>query len=287
MVRAFLTVLLVLAALPASAQQLTLQIHDGLVTMTASAVPVRQILAEWARVGGTKVVGAERVAGQPLTLTLEKVPEAKALDTILRGAAGYVAAARAVPGSGVSSYDRILVLATSAAPAPTAQTAARPPGRIPNAPAQDLQDSADTSAEVGNSDVPDMSIDPAQNPFAAAFAQPGMNIQPGMTQPFGQPGQVAPFGQPAQAVPFGQPTPFGQQPGQPGQVTPLGQPGAATPFGVPMAQPNGNGFFVPVQPPPDQQPPAPGIFGMPGATAPGVVQPVPQQPGVQRPRQQN
>ena len=132
MVRAFLTVLLVLAALPASAQQLTLQIHDGLVTMTASAVPVRQILAEWARVGGTKVVGAERIAGQPLTLTLENVPEAKALDTILRGAAGYVAAARAVPGSGVSSYDRILVLATSTPPAPTAQTAARPPGRIPN-----------------------------------------------------------------------------------------------------------------------------------------------------------
>ena len=144
MVRAFLTVLLVLAALPASAQQLTLQIHDGLVTMTASAVPVRQVLAEWARVGGTKVVGAERIAGQPLTLTLEKVPEAKALDIILRGAAGYVAAARAVPGSGVSGYDRILVLATSTAPAPTAQTAARPPGRFPNTPVQESQETADT-----------------------------------------------------------------------------------------------------------------------------------------------
>ena len=78
--------------------------------MTASAVPVRQILAEWARVGGTRVVGAERIPTQALTLTLDKVPEAKALDIILRGAAGYVAAARAVPGSGSSNYDRILVL---------------------------------------------------------------------------------------------------------------------------------------------------------------------------------
>jgi hypothetical protein len=286
MARAFLTVLLVLAALPASAQQLTLQINDGLVTMTASAVPVRQVLAEWARVGGTKVVGAERIAGQPLTLTLEKVPEAKALDIILRGAAGYMAVARAVPGSGVSGYDRILVLATSSAPAPSAQTAARPPGRFTNTPVQESQETADTP-EVVNNDVPEAPVDPAQNPFAAAFAQPGMTIQPGMAQPFGQPAQVPPFGQPGQP---GQLAPFGPpgQPGQPGQLVPFGQPGAATPFGVPMAQPNGNGFFVPVQPTPDQQPPAPGIFGMPGATTPGVVQPVPQQPGAQpRPRQQD
>ncbi len=65
MTRAFFTALVVLAALPASAQQLSLQIQDGLVTMTASAVPVRQVLAEWARVGGTRVVGAERIPTQP------------------------------------------------------------------------------------------------------------------------------------------------------------------------------------------------------------------------------
>ena len=180
MVRAFLTVLLVLAALPASAQQLTLQIHDGLVTMTASAVPVRQILAEWARVGGTKVVGAERIAGQPLTLTLEKVPEAKALDIILRGAAGYVAAARAVPGSGVSGYDRILVLATSrragadradggAATGPPHQRAS--PGGAGNG----RHDRRGRSTAT----CPTCRVDPAQNPFAAAFAQPGMDISRG------------------------------------------------------------------------------------------------------------
>ena len=65
MVRAFLTRRsALLAALPASAQQqLTLDIHDGLVTMSATNVPVRQVLAEWASVGGTRVVGAERITG--------------------------------------------------------------------------------------------------------------------------------------------------------------------------------------------------------------------------------
>lgn len=257
MTRAFLTVLVVLAALPASAQQLTLQIQDGLVTMTASAVPVRQILAEWARVGGTRVVGAERIPTQALTLTLDKVPEAKALDIILRGAAGYVAAARAVPGSGSSNYDRILVLATSSAPAASATAAARPANRFPNgSPAEDAKEPEVVEVADANN-APDQTMpDPAQNPFAAAFAQPGV------TQPFGQP---APFGQP-QAMPFG-------------------QAGAPTPFGVPMAQPNGNGLFVPIQQPPPDSTAPPGLFGVVGSATPGVIQ-QPPPPGQQpRPRQ--
>jgi hypothetical protein len=250
MTRVFLTALVVLSALPASAQQLSLQIRDGLVTMTASAVPVRQILAEWGRVGGTRVVGAERIPAQPLTLTLENVPEAKALDIILRGAAGYVAAARAVPGSGPSSYDRILVLATSTAPAASTAAAGRPAGRFTTPPAQEspVVETPDVN------DVPESAMpDPAQNPFAAAFAQPGM------TQPFGQPGQAMPFG----------------------------QPGAPTPFGVPMAQPNGTGLFVPIQQPPPAQAAPQGFFGVLGSATPGMVQ-QPVQPGQQpRPRPQN
>jgi hypothetical protein len=256
MTRALLTAFAVLAAWPASAQQLSLQIRDGLVTMTASAVPVRQVLAEWARVGGTRVVGAERVTGQPLTLTLERVPEAKALDIILRGAAGYVAAARAVPGSGSSSYDRILVLATSAPPAATASTARPGGGRFANTPVPEGPEVVEAQPEVN--DNPDMPVaDPSQNPFAAAFGQPGV------------------------AQPFGQPVPFGQ----PGQAMPFGQPAGATPFGVPMA-PNSNGLFVPLQ----QQPPAQaapgGFFGIQGSPTPGVIQQPPPQPGQQRPRPQ-
>jgi hypothetical protein len=106
-----------LAALPAAAQQLTLEFHQGLVTIDAAGVPVRTILNEWAKRGDTKVIGGERITGAPLTVKLVDVPEAKALEVILRSVAGYMAAPRST-GQGASVYDRILVMATSSAPPP-------------------------------------------------------------------------------------------------------------------------------------------------------------------------
>lgn len=272
MVRVCLTVLALFLALPASAQQLSLDIRDGLVTMSANNVPVRQILAEWARVGGTKVVGAERVAGAPLTLSLEGVPEGKALDIVLRGAAGYMAAARAERGTGRSMYDRIMVLATSTPPgggaAATTAAGNRPAAnRFGVPPAVEPADAADTGA----SDVADVVPDQTQvNPFANAFGQPGV------ATPFGQPGQANPFGQPVQGNPFGQPVqgnPFGQAiPQQPQPFQPAG------------------GFFQPLPPPQAAPGAAPsGFFGIPGSTTPGVIQQPPQQqPGLPgtRPRPQ-
>lgn len=248
--------LAVLVAAPVSAQQLTLDIRDGLVTLDANNAPVRQILAEWAKIGGTRVVGAERISAPPLTLKLERVPEAKALDIVLRGAAGYMAATRQVPGTGRSTYDRILVLATSSPPAggsaPAGAAGNRAPNRFtpPLPPATEAPDSSD----LGN-DVP---ADPTANPFANAFGQPGMN--PGT--PFGQP-QPNPFGQPAQN-PFGQPV-----------QNPFGQP-VPNPFGQ-QATPQGGSLFTPVAPG------APGgVFGA-GSSVPGVVQ-QPIDPQTNRPR---
>jgi hypothetical protein len=88
---------LLLAASTASTASAEVQvtIHDGLVTILAKDATVRQIIAEWARVGQAKVVNAERIPGGPMTLELTNVPEAQALDTLLRSAAGYLAAPRA------------------------------------------------------------------------------------------------------------------------------------------------------------------------------------------------
>lgn len=256
MVRAAVSALALLIAVPVSAQQLSLDIRDGLVTLQATNVPVRQVLAEWARVGGTKVVGGERLTGAPLTLSLEGVPEAKALDIVLRGAAGYMAAARAVPGSGRSGYDRILVLATSTPPAgggPSGTAATGAGGRqVPRpfgvpAPTVETADASD----IGN-DEPAQAVEaPQVNPFANAFGQPGL------TQPFGQPQPVNPFGQAMPQNPFGQPL---------------------------QPQPVQGGLFVPVPPQPTA-PAAPGFFGVVGSPTPGVVQQPPAQPGV-RPRPQ-
>ena len=104
-------------SLPAAAQQLKLAFNDGRVSLDATSVPVRTILVEWGKLGGTKVIGGERIAGSPLTLKLENVPEAQALEIVLRSVAGYMAAPRsAAAAAGASMYDRILVMATSAAP---------------------------------------------------------------------------------------------------------------------------------------------------------------------------
>jgi hypothetical protein len=161
------------------AQPLALDIRDGLVTLQATNVPVRQVLAEWGRVGGTRIVGADRVTGPPLTLRLEGVPEGKALDIVLRGAAGYVAAARAVPGSGASSYDRILVLASSTPPAGGgsaaaggARAAAPRPFGVP--PVPDASDLVETDADVAMPEpVPDAP------PFGPPVANPfGQSLEP-------------------------------------------------------------------------------------------------------------
>src|SRR5215468_5823089 len=114
---ALLAAILVCCAGVASAQTpLRLEIANGRVTLHAQNVPVRAILAEWSRLGGAKIVNGDGVAGAPVTLDLEGVPERQALDIVLRGVSGYVLAARQPGQPGASVYDRIMILPTSVAP---------------------------------------------------------------------------------------------------------------------------------------------------------------------------
>lgn len=117
--------LVLAAALPAAAQSVSMTLRDGRVTLVTQNASPAAILAEWARLGQVKVVDGERVPGPPLTLRLENVPEREALDIILRGAAGYIAAPRTQAlGGGASRFDRVIVMATS----PGMASAARPGG---------------------------------------------------------------------------------------------------------------------------------------------------------------
>ena len=110
-----------------SAGELTVTIANGRATIIAKDVPVRQILAEWARVGDAKVVNGEKVIGGPVTLELVDVPEKEALDILLRTAAGYIAAPRPANMAGASQFDRVIVLATSRPPVATASISPPPP----------------------------------------------------------------------------------------------------------------------------------------------------------------
>ncbi|MEO7135289.1 MAG: hypothetical protein ABI024_13830 [Vicinamibacterales bacterium] len=233
--RLLLTVALsVVIVAPAVAQQpLKLSFQDGRVTVDATSVPVRTILTEWGKVGGTKVVGAERITGAPITLKLVNVTEAQALETILRSVAGYMAAPRNGATTGPSIYDRILVMATSSAPAPV--NAARPSPAQPNAfagtqrfvaprqrPEQVEQDEIEEPDDNPPS-PPVFTFPPPQN--MAYPQQPGAfgNVPAGVAQP----GMIVPAPQSITINPAQGNVPQPQMPvgvSQPGMMVPAPQP---------------------------------------------------------------
>ena len=106
--------LLLACASSAAAQTVKIEFTGGRVTLMAQNAPLRVVLAEWARLGGTKIVNGEQVTGAPVTLELVDYPERKALDIVLRNVPGYIVSARPSPGvGGASAFDRVLILATT------------------------------------------------------------------------------------------------------------------------------------------------------------------------------
>jgi len=212
-----------------SSADVQLQLHDGRVSIVAKDATVRQILAEWARVGQTKVVNVERIPGGPLTLELSNMPEAQALDVLLRSVSGYMAAPRGTAVANLSVYDRIIVMPTVAAPRPAASAAPpapafQQPQFTPAAPPPD--DDADDPPHA-NVQMPQ----PPRPPVFNAFPPPQA----------GGPVSVVPAVQGGQAA---QPTPtFGATPTAP----PGG--GVAVPGMIIPAQPQ-PGLTPSMQPPP-------------------------------------
>ena len=126
--------LLSIGVLPAAAQSVKVSFNGGKVNLSAENATVRTILNEWARVGGTRIVNAERLAGPPVTVEFRDAYEQQALEALLRGVSGYIVGPRPTAGAPTSSgFDRIVILATSTAPRPAPVTPAvsRPPGPQP------------------------------------------------------------------------------------------------------------------------------------------------------------
>lgn len=199
-------------ASPSPAGQVRLQILDGFVTLDAKDATAREILVEWARVGQTTVVNAERVPGGPMTLLLERVPEKQALDIVLRSVAGFVAAPRPASQPTQSQFDKILLMA-AARPAvvpPTGPSAVNPPVQ-PQAFQRGRYPAPQPPPVVDDQDEP---LPSGQMPLPGQGA-----TQPGMPTPGAQP--AGPGGQPA----GGQQPQSAPMPGM--QTTPV--PGAPTP----------------------------------------------------------
>lgn len=196
-----------------------LSIHDGLVSLDAQGATLRQILAEWARVGQTRIVNGERVPGGPISLQLTNVPEDRALEILLRAVSGYLAAPRPTLQRDASRFDRIVVMPTVAAPSAAVPAPVPAPARF----------------------TPPPGVTDDQNNDAG-------RVPP---QPVAQPGARPPVFNPF-------PQPETQQPGAQGGVAPASPPASAQPTVTPRpsAPPGVSVPGVIIQPPPPpQQPP--------------------------------
>lgn len=244
--------LLLYVVVPAGAQSVKVAFHDGRVNVSADNVPLTTILAEWSRVGGTKIVNGDRVGGLPLTLELNNVPERTALEVILRSVAGYMVGPRASAARELSIFQSILIVPTST-PAP-APASVRPVGvasfpqpvPVPQINQNDPEENPPTDVAPGQAgprgpNGPGVRIRRFQQPqnggIVAGPAQPrngaivtGPGVTPAVIGPNGQPVQVQPdpddepgLEQPQDATPA---NPFGGSvsgSSRPGEITPVPQ----------------------------------------------------------------
>ena len=213
-------------SVPASAQEapqatslrkeLKLTMQNGRVTLIADNVPLRQILQEWARIGQTNIINADKLLSPMMTIQLVDAPERDVLDILLRSAAGYIAAPRPTIVANAAVFDRVTIMATSRAPAASAvATQSVPTFQRPPQPVDD-------GDEPINVTVPPQG---PQNPVTMQF--PGLITNPNqLPNTSTQPGPLTaprPGALPQPPMPMGIPNPY--QPGQvirPGQPFPLG-----------------------------------------------------------------
>jgi hypothetical protein len=118
---------MVLVTSPASAQYQpparTLSLTfapDGLVTLSAASVSVREVLQEWARQCGCLIANAQNIQGTlDVPVQFERQPQEVVLASLLKRAAGYVLTRRSARMTGPSDFETIFVLPTSSATAAT------------------------------------------------------------------------------------------------------------------------------------------------------------------------
>lgn len=240
-----------------SGQQLplNLQFQNGTVSLKAQNVAVRQILAEWARVGGTRIIDGDRVGGGPVSLELTDVPEQQALDIVLRGVAGYMLAPRASTSTGISVFDRILILPSSTAPRAQAPATAAfgANGVRPGMPAPSLPPRAGSSVEAapvaGPADA-DEDDDDGDDDEEGDTVTPGVIATPAVRPPM--PAALTPRPVPTPSAPVGGIPPMIQFPAEHDAETPAKPgPAAGNPFGAPAGSSSLPGVISPAPP---QQP---------------------------------
>jgi hypothetical protein len=237
--RLVLTLALLLAASPVRSE-VRFAIVDGRVDLVANQATIAEVLAAWERVGQTRIVNAERLGTEPLTLQLSGVLEGQALDIVLRSTGGYVATERKGPSLGLSRFEQILVL-PAGRPPNAAAAAALPESRIPpvtyspppvtfSPPKDDdIADGRDGFPRPPRGAAPTFAPDPIGETLNADGRSSGLGDQAG-----GSP-LLSPRGQPANG---------GRATASPGEPIGVPRPGMPTPAPMPPGPvPDSNGRF--------------------------------------------
>ena len=229
-----LRLLAVIAALgPAAAwaqdSHVALQISERGVTLDARGATLQDVLAEWTRVGGLRVLKAEGLDNRSITLQLSNVSEREALNALLRDVAGFVLSARAAGEKGLSEFGSLVIVGSSSPVASSARPAVAP------ATPQFFFDDSGFQATAVREALPVASARPARPSQAQDVALAGRTDAPPL-----ETGSDTGGGQATPAIPLVVPetplfrpspapdaaNPFGRVPGavRPGEIVPGGPP---------------------------------------------------------------
>ena len=189
-----------------SARKLDLSFSSGRVSLVAENVSLQDILAEWSRKGGSRIVNAERLPVAPVMLFFENQPEADVLRALLRDAPGYGAAMRTEPPAGGSTVQTVFILAvrTTTATAGPSNTVSQPQPQVntPQAAPRMIQGTPDDEIPPVRPLVGEQPpTTPGAPGGAAQPANPNLRMGPGGTVTSTVPGVIIPGPTPAPGTP--------------------------------------------------------------------------------------
>jgi len=122
------------------ARKLDVTFNNGNVTIVAENVTLREIMTEWGRKGGSRIVNADKIGGAAIPyLEFKDEPEVIVLRSLLRDVPGYGAAPRIAPNATASTIEAVFILASRSVPvsaAPGMSSGAQPIQQVQQPPPQ-------------------------------------------------------------------------------------------------------------------------------------------------------
>ncbi len=178
-------------------RKLEVSFQDGKVTIVAENVTVREVLQEWGRKGGSRIVNADKLSGAPVpVLEFRDEPEAAVLRSLLRDVPGYGAAPRIAPDASSSTIAAVFILASRTVPVASGPAASTPVPQAPQqAPPPQPPQLVPPPAPSPDSEIPparQIGELPPSTPGGSGSTNPNLRSGPGGTVTSTIPGVVIP-----------------------------------------------------------------------------------------------